>query len=113
MDYTLVMEFFYVRVLEEAKLCYEKNNEGLSRINAGLEDCLYIGNLDAKRDWGHAKDYVYSNGNVTTRYSRGLCDFYWKNGICSKFCRNLCWELSWCAENSEKSIIWKGMELMK
>ena len=24
----------------------------------GLESCLYMGNLDAKRDWGHAKDYV-------------------------------------------------------
>ena len=30
----------------------------LSRIAMGLEDCLYIGNLDSKRDWGHAKDYV-------------------------------------------------------
>ncbi len=31
---------------------------GLSRISVGLEDCLYLGNLDAKRDWGHAKDYA-------------------------------------------------------
>jgi GDPmannose 4,6-dehydratase len=31
---------------------------GLVRIVAGLQDCLYLGNLDAKRDWGHAKDYV-------------------------------------------------------
>ncbi len=31
---------------------------GLSRISAGTEDCLYLGNLSAKRDWGHAKDYV-------------------------------------------------------
>ena len=30
----------------------------ISRMIYGLEDCLYIGNLDAKRDWGHAKDYV-------------------------------------------------------
>ncbi len=30
----------------------------LSRIKLGLQDCLYLGNLDAKRDWGHAKDYV-------------------------------------------------------
>lgn len=28
------------------------------RIRAGVESCLYIGNLDAKRDWGHARDYV-------------------------------------------------------
>ncbi|MEM7027496.1 MAG: GDP-mannose 4,6-dehydratase [Pseudomonadota bacterium] len=30
----------------------------LSRIKHGLQECLYMGNLDAKRDWGHAKDYV-------------------------------------------------------
>lgn len=31
---------------------------GLSRIKMGLQDCLRMGNLDAKRDWGHAGDYV-------------------------------------------------------
>lgn len=30
----------------------------LARIKLGLQDCLHLGNLDAKRDWGHAKDYV-------------------------------------------------------
>lgn len=30
----------------------------VAKIKQGIEDCLYIGNLDAKRDWGHAKDYV-------------------------------------------------------
>src|SRR5476651_713661 len=35
-----------------------KITRALSRIKLGLQDCLYIGNLDAKRDWGHAKDYV-------------------------------------------------------
>lgn len=31
---------------------------GLARVLLGLEKCLYLGNLDSKRDWGHAKDYV-------------------------------------------------------
>ena len=31
---------------------------GLANIEKGFSDCLHIGNLDAKRDWGHAKDYV-------------------------------------------------------
>ena len=31
---------------------------GLAQISTGSEDCLYLGNLSAKRDWGHAKDYV-------------------------------------------------------
>jgi len=35
-----------------------KITRGLSRIRVGLEDCLYLGNLDARRDWGHARDYV-------------------------------------------------------
>ena len=36
-----------------------KITRALSRISLGMQDCLYLGNLDAKRDWGHAKDYVY------------------------------------------------------
>ncbi|HBH73673.1 MAG TPA: GDP-mannose 4,6-dehydratase [Synechococcales bacterium UBA10510] len=35
-----------------------KITRGLSRINAGLDQCLYMGNLDSLRDWGHARDYV-------------------------------------------------------
>lgn len=35
-----------------------KITRGISRILAGKDDCLYLGNLDAKRDWGYAKDYV-------------------------------------------------------
>lgn len=35
-----------------------KITRGLANIYLGLESCLYLGNLDAKRDWGHAKDYV-------------------------------------------------------
>jgi GDPmannose 4,6-dehydratase len=35
-----------------------KITRALSRIKVGLQDTLYLGNLDAKRDWGHARDYV-------------------------------------------------------
>ncbi|HSO20526.1 MAG TPA: GDP-mannose 4,6-dehydratase [Desulfosarcina sp.] len=35
-----------------------KITRGLARIYLGLQDCLYLGNLNALRDWGHAKDYV-------------------------------------------------------
>jgi GDPmannose 4,6-dehydratase len=35
-----------------------KITRALARITLGLQDCLFLGNLDAKRDWGHAKDYV-------------------------------------------------------
>ncbi|MBI4978302.1 MAG: GDP-mannose 4,6-dehydratase [Spirochaetes bacterium] len=36
----------------------KKITEAVAKIHYGKQDCLYIGNLDAKRDWGYAKDYV-------------------------------------------------------
>jgi GDPmannose 4,6-dehydratase len=35
-----------------------KITRGLTRVNEGLQGCVYLGNLDARRDWGHARDYV-------------------------------------------------------
>ena len=35
-----------------------KITRALSRIKLGLQDCLFLGNMDAKRDWGHARDYI-------------------------------------------------------
>jgi GDPmannose 4,6-dehydratase len=35
-----------------------KITRALARISLGMQDCVYLGNLDSKRDWGHAKDYV-------------------------------------------------------
>ncbi|MGB7354375.1 MAG: GDP-mannose 4,6-dehydratase, partial [Acidobacteriaceae bacterium] len=35
-----------------------KITRGLARIKVGLQKCLYLGNLEARRDWGHARDYV-------------------------------------------------------
>ena len=35
-----------------------KITRGLARVDAGLDDCLHMGNLDSLRDWGHARDYV-------------------------------------------------------
>ena len=35
-----------------------KITRALARIKLGLQDCVYLGNLNAKRDWGHARDYV-------------------------------------------------------
>ena len=36
----------------------KKITQGLTRIDAGIQECLYLGNIDALRDWGHAQDYV-------------------------------------------------------
>jgi GDPmannose 4,6-dehydratase len=35
-----------------------KITRAVSKIALGMQDCLYLGNMDAKRDWGHAKDYI-------------------------------------------------------
>ena len=35
-----------------------KITRGLTRVSEGLQSCVYLGNLDARRDWGHARDYV-------------------------------------------------------
>jgi GDPmannose 4,6-dehydratase len=35
-----------------------KITRGLARIKVGLQDCLYVGNLNSRRDWGHAADYI-------------------------------------------------------
>ena len=35
-----------------------KITRALARIKLGLQDCIYLGNIDTKRDWGHARDYV-------------------------------------------------------
>ncbi len=37
-----------------------KITRGVVRIKEGIQDMIYLGNLNAKRDWGHAKDYVYA-----------------------------------------------------
>lgn len=37
-----------------------KITDSVARIKLGVQDCVELGNLDAKRDWGHSKDYVYA-----------------------------------------------------
>ncbi len=44
-----------------------KVTRGLARIKLGLQACLYLGNLDAKRDWGHARDYVVAQWLIVQR----------------------------------------------
>jgi len=41
-----------------------KITRALARIKTGLQTCLYLGNLDAKRDWGHARDYVEAQWRI-------------------------------------------------
>ena len=48
----------------------QDHTRAVARIEAGLEETLYLGNLDAKRDWGHAKDYVVGMHQIcASRYA--------------------------------------------
>jgi GDPmannose 4,6-dehydratase len=44
--------------LRSKKFVTQKITKGMALIKLEMSDCLYLGNLDAKRDWGHARDYV-------------------------------------------------------
>ena len=54
-----------------------KITRGLTNIAQGLDSCLYMGNMDALRDWGHAKDYVRMQWMMLQQdAARGLCNCY-------------------------------------
>ena len=86
-----------------------KITRGLSRINAGIDSCLYMGNLDSKRDWGHARDYVEMQWLMLQQEEPE--DFVISTGRMETVRRFI--ELSakcigWNNKDSDKSIIWEG-----
>jgi GDPmannose 4,6-dehydratase len=56
-----------------------KITRALARIKLGLEDCLYLGNLSARRDWGHARDYVEAMWRILQQKKPG--DFVIATGV--------------------------------
>ena len=82
-----------------------KITRGLARIKLGKENKLYLGNLDAKRDWGHAKDYVY--GMWLTLQHRKPDDFILATNE-SHSVREFVVE---AAKHLDMDIIWKGKGL--
>jgi GDPmannose 4,6-dehydratase len=92
-----------------------KISRAVAEISLGKQQCLYLGNLDAQRDWGHAKDYVgeWSTFVLTienfsyvllrgyvahpsARNSRGLCPCDGRNPPGARVCRKIILG-SWCA----------------
>ena len=89
-----------------------KITRGLSRVNYGLEKCIYLGNLDAKRDWGHAKDYVYMQWLMLQQEEPE--DFVIASGQMKsvrEFIEMSALELGWNKDKGEKGIIWKNSGL--
>ena len=87
----------------------KKITRGLTRINLGLENCLYLGNLDAKRDWGHAKDYVAMQWLMLQQDVPE--DFVIASGrmeTVRKFVEISASKLKWNKDHNGPSIIWEG-----
>ena len=86
-----------------------KITRALTRINLGIEDCLYLGNLDARRDWGHAKDYVKMQWLMLQQDIPK--DFVISTGrteTVRKFVELCALELGWNTKNGEQGIFWEG-----
>jgi GDPmannose 4,6-dehydratase len=82
-----------------------KITRGLANISQGIQDCLYLGNLDALRDWGHARDYVEMQWLMLQQEKPE--DFVIASGIqisVRKF-------IECCADNIGIKIEWSGSGL--
>ena len=85
-----------------------KITRGLSRINYGLEKCIYMGNLDAQRDWGHAKDYVQMQWLMLQQEKPQ--DYVIASGKMNsvrEFVELSARELGWNKKEGGKAIIWE------
>jgi len=86
-----------------------KITRGLSRVSVGLEKCIFLGNIDAKRDWGHAKDYVRMQWLMLQQEKPE--DFVISTGRMStvrKFIEICAKKLNWNKSSSSPGIIWEG-----
>tara|TARA_B100000212_G_scaffold119733_1_gene89519 strand:+ start:7292 stop:8416 length:1125 start_codon:yes stop_codon:yes gene_type:complete len=86
-----------------------KITRGLARIELGLEKHLYLGNLDAKRDWGHAKDYVEMQWLMLQQDEPE--DFVIASGRTEKvrdFLELAAKKLGWSTSLDGPAILWEG-----
>ena len=86
-----------------------KITRGLSRIDAGLEKCLYMGNLDALRDWGHARDYVEMQWRMLQQ--KNPEDFVIATGrqeTVRRFIELAAKEIGWAKGEDSQGILWEG-----
>ena len=88
-----------------------KITRGLSRINAGLEKYLFLGNLNSKRDWGHARDYVEMQWLMLQQDKPR--DYVISTGRAEsvrKFAEISAKYLGWSKDNGP-GIVWEGEDL--
>ena len=86
-----------------------KITRGLALIDAGIEKCIFMGNLNSKRDWGHAKDYVEMQWLMLQQETPE--DYVISTGRMETVRRfiEICAEkLNWHADSDHPAIIWEG-----
>ncbi len=89
-----------------------KITRGLSRIDVGLDSCIYMGNLDSKRDWGHARDYIEMQWLMLQQEKPN--DFVIASGRMEsvrKFIELTGSKLGWSKTPESPSILWEGENL--
>ena len=86
-----------------------KITRGLARISIGLEDCLYLGNLDSLRDWGHAKDYVEMQWRMLQqKIPKDYVIATGRQESIRKFVELSANYLGWNSGKNNSGIIWEG-----
>ena len=89
-----------------------KITRGLSRIELGLENCLFLGNLDSKRDWGHARDYVEIQWlMLQNEYPEDFVVSTGRSESVRKFIEISASKLNWNKSPNGNSIVWEGSGL--
>ena len=86
-----------------------KITRGITRINEGIEDCIYLGNLNSLRDWGHARDYVEMQWRMLQQDKPS--DYVIATGrqeSVKKFIELSAKAIGWNKNDNEAGIIWEG-----
>ena len=86
-----------------------KITRGLSRINEGIEDCIFLGNLNSLRDWGHARDYVEMQWRMLQQDAPS--DYVIATGrqeSVRKFIELSTKAIGWNKEENGPGIVWEG-----
>jgi GDPmannose 4,6-dehydratase len=95
-----------------------KITQALARINLGLQNTLFLGNLDAKRDWGHAKDYVEMQWLMLQQEKPE--DFVIATGVqysvrdfLNAAAKELDMKINWRGKGVDEIGVWKGRNIVK
>jgi len=91
---------------------------GLARIKLGIQKCLYLGNLNSKRDWGHARDYVEAQWLMLQQ--KDPDDFVIATGkqysvrdFVNEVSKNLDMQIEWSGEGVNEVGSFRGVDIIK